>query len=107
MDELAIWWVTPGNEMHLQHRVEEVDALPSYISVEVHSLFGRALRGRLWVSAEIQTRVEEIPWDASKPCARRASESGGIVVYRKDLNTLTGMPGFVTDMNLNLIKELN
>ncbi len=107
MNELAIWWVTPGNEMHLQHRVEEVDALPSYISTQVHSLFGRPMRGRLWVSAEIQPPLKEIPWDDSKPYASRATESGGIVVYRKDLDTLSRMPGFITDLNLNLIQELN
>lgn len=107
MDELAIWWVTPGNEMYLQYRVPEVDALPQYICKEVHDLFGRAMRGRLWVSREITPKINGIDWDDAKPCASLASESGGIVIFKKDIDALRSMPGFVTDLKMNVICQLS
>jgi hypothetical protein len=107
MNELAIWWVTPGNEMYLQRRVPEIEALPRYICVEVRDLFGRSMRGRLWISREITPKINGINWDDTKPLASLASKSGGIVIYRKDIDALRNMPGFITDLEMNEICQLS
>ena len=105
--KLVIWWVPPPNEMALQERKEEVNALPDYIAAEVISLFGRSMRGRLWVSPELRPDFDDLEWNEGSPLSARALECGGVVVREIDIPTLHQMPGFITDRDLNLIRELN
>jgi len=104
---LVIWWISPLNERSLQHRRYEVEALPDYIATEVISLFGRPLRGRLWVASELRPDFDDLEWNEESSLSARASECGGVVVRETDISTLQQMPGFITDRDLNLIQELN
>ena len=76
-ERLVIWWIPTPNETLLQKRADEVEALPDYISREVEDLYGRSLRGRLWVAPEFKSGFHDLEWNADSSLAERASESGG------------------------------
>lgn len=110
-ESLVVWWISPTEARVLESRQERVNALPEHICGEVYDLFGRPLRGRLWVPATLSKTFREaggeiVGWDES-PLASRAEVAGGIVVRQSDLEALQAMPGFVSDLELNLIQELN
>ena len=75
---------------------------PRYIKRQLSSRYGRAGRGRLWVADGIP--VKEITWDDSKPPAKYAGNSGGIVIHGRDYNAVKSLPGMVTDLELNEVK---
>jgi hypothetical protein len=106
-ENLAVWWCPSKDDDKLQDLYEEVGTLPEYIAKEARDIMGRPRRGRLWISNAIKPRIDSIEWDDTKPCARRAVESGGIIIYKKDIDILARMPGFVTDLQMNMIRELN
>lgn len=106
-DGLAVWWCPSKDDYRLQDLYEEVGKLPGYIAKEARNIMGRPRRGRLWVSSSIRPQIQRIDWDDSKSCSSRAAESGGIIIYKRDIDTLVNMPGFVTDLQMNILRELN
>lgn len=74
---------------------------PRYIKRELSSRYGRNGRGRLWVADGIP--VNEIVWDDNKPAAKYAGNAGGIVIHGRDYNAVKGLPGIVTDLELNQV----
>ena len=100
--EIAIWWLNGHSENETIIDEGHIERLPEYIAGEVYSLHGRPTRGRLWCPPEIQ--LNEIQWDDSNPRAAECANRGGIVLWRKDLDTLKGLPGFVTDTQMNEIE---
>jgi hypothetical protein len=108
-DEVAVWWL---GQRELQQLVRDGDCtaslwrrlgVPSYIGEELRDAYGRAGRGRLWVPDGIT--LDGIDWSDSHPNAARAIEAAGIVFWRKDVATLKGRPGFLTDASLETIWE--
>ncbi|HYE75879.1 MAG TPA: hypothetical protein VEF04_21220 [Blastocatellia bacterium] len=102
LDEIAIWWLNGHSDNETIIDEGHIEHLPEYIAGEVYSLHGRPTRGRLWVPSEIQ--LNEIKWDDSKPRAKECANRGGIVIWRTDLRYLKGLPGFVTDTQMNEIE---
>ena len=105
-EDLLVWWIPSKDDGELQASEDAVTALPDYLADEALSLMGRAGRGRLWISSAIQPTISGIDWDKTKPCAELAEKSGGIVFYKKDIDTLGNLPGFVTDLQMNVVREL-
>lgn len=101
LNEIAIWWLNGHSDNEMIIGDGSIERLPEYIASEVHSLHGRPTRGRLWVPPEI--RLNEIEWDDNKPRASECANRGGIVFWRKDIDLLKGLPGFVTDAQMNEI----
>lgn len=101
-DDLLIWW-TSQDECEKLYGQFPSDA-PEYIRNEFQSRYGRNGRGRLW--SDDQFGDVGIPWDITKPAARLASERGGIVVNKADAAWVFGLWGFLTDLRLNFINEI-
>lgn len=120
--EFAIWWLSQADcesigEPHrfeneqeriadeIKHHAKFYDLntsnWPEYIQDQYMSRVGRAGRGRLWVTDSIP--VEEIEWDSSKSAAARAENCGGIVIWRKDLDAIRNLAGFITDLDMNYL----
>lgn len=93
-----IWWTSQRACRELDQL--DLSHLPDYIQVEFRSRNGRNGRGRLWVPDHIA--VEEIEWP-EKPGAWLADECGGIIIDAKDLKAVFSLPGFITDLELNVI----
>jgi hypothetical protein len=101
LPDYYIWWTS-------QRACREIDQLdivhlPEYIQTEFTSRNGRNGRGRLWVADHID--IEEIEW-LEKPGAWLAAECGGIVIDPNDLKFVFKLPGFVTDLELSIINEI-
>jgi len=109
--DLLIWWtdqkeceaLVAMNDLWSDYDAT-IEGVPDYIHSEFCSRYGRNGRGRLW--SHSQFGAVGIPWDESKPAARLASERGGIVIWAKDVHVIFGLPGFVTDLELNLLNEV-
>lgn len=96
---LLIWWTSQAECEQIGDALSE--SVPDYIRSEYRSRLGRNGRGRLWVASRIA--LDEIPWDATKPAARLASDRAGIVVDATDVEHVFGLPGFLTDTSLNFV----
>ncbi len=105
--KVAVWWLRSEDADQLTGRLTGVDLLARlgvipYIAEEVRNCSGRAGRGRLWVASDIPVR--SIDWPRSDHVnAARAEESAGIVIWIMDVNSLWGLPGLVTDANLDTL----
>lgn len=102
MDGNLIWWTS-------QQECEAIGfdspaTFPEYLADEYQSRLGRNGRGRLWIHASISQG--DIEWPADKPAARLAGVRGGIVIRAADAPIVFGLPGFLTDTELNLINAL-
>jgi len=109
--DLLVWWtsqdeceaLTATNPLWSDYDAT-VDGVPDYIHSEFCSRYGRNGRGRLWVASQFGS--VGIPWDETKPAARLAGERGGIVIWAKDAQVVFGLPGFLTDFELNVQNEV-
>lgn len=106
VNELAIWWLSQQDcEIIIDEHPEDdiaPDILPGYLKIEFRSRYGRPGRGRLWVSIDEDFKVNDISWpEPETPLAKHCGLCGGIVMWRKDLDALSILPGIVTDMFLN------
>jgi len=81
----------------------KLDGVPDYIHSEFCSRYGRNGRGRLWAADELGS--VGIPWDTTKPASRLAGSRGGIVIFKRDAVHVFGLPGFLTDLQLNFINR--
>jgi hypothetical protein len=97
MNKYAIWWLSQAACEEIEPIIDEI-GLPDYIRAEFQSRLGRAGRGRLWVADGID--LSEIEWQAEKPAAKLAGKCGGIVIRSEDVGRVLGLPGFVTDTDL-------
>ena len=115
-----VWWLTQAacERIGKPHAAEELrdipvwerdgvvdaDALrwPDYLKREYRSRYGRAGRGRLWVAEGFPDDLA-VRWDDSRPWARKASAAGGIAIRDEDLPLVLSLPGFVTDLDFNLV----
>lgn len=109
--DLLIWWTGEDECESLVEAKPEwcdydavLEQVPSYIHAEFCSRYGRNGRGRLW--CDDQFGDVGIPWDRSKPATRLAGERGGIVIWATDAAHVFGLPGFLTDLRLNFINDL-
>lgn len=100
--DLLIWWT--GQEECEAIGDELASNLPNYIRSEFSSRWGRNGRGRLWVADELGD--VGIPWDETKPASRLAGSRGGIVIWQSDAHHVFGLPGFLTDLRLNVVNAL-
>jgi hypothetical protein len=100
--DLMIWWLS-------QDECEKIGSFPPgsvplYIRNNYRSRLGRPGRGRLW--ADSQFGAVGIPWDESKPVTRLAAERGGVVILASDAAHVFGLPGFLTDLELNFVNAI-
>lgn len=96
---LLIWWLSRDEQAQIIP--EQWLQIPIYIKNELASREGREGRGRLWVPKDID--LEEIPWDDNHPNAQRVTNesAGGIVFHSSDRQALAGLPGLITELNLD------
>lgn len=100
----VIWW-TDQYECETIEKVANYDAAwPDYLRSEFRSRLGRAGRGRLWIHSTIEQG--DIDWPAHKPASRLADLRGGIVIRAADAQVVFGLPGFLTDLELNYVNAL-
>lgn len=108
--QYLVWWTS-------QKEVEEIVSegqttphtatllqWPEYLHDEFNSRVGRPGRGRLWVAGGMP--VQEIEWDENKPAARLSKERGGIVIRAEDAALCFSLPGFLTDLHLNIVNAI-
>lgn len=95
--DLAIWWLSPWE----MTAIGDEPALPPYLHSEYRSLLGRNPRGRLWTPREID--IKEIEW-VDGAIGDWCQKCGGIVFWRKDLETLRNMPGLITDLSMKRLQ---
>lgn len=100
--DLLVWWTSQDECEAIGDELAE--SVPDYIRSEYRSRYGRNGRGRLW--ADDQIGMVGIPWDTTKPASRLAGSRGGIVIWLTDAVHVFGMAGFLTDLELNIINEL-
>jgi hypothetical protein len=82
----------------------ELSPWPDYLKEEYRSRYGRAGRGRLWVPAGIPIMSVLIPDD--HPLTSRIDRSGGILFHERDLIFVKDLPGMITTLRLDLVKEV-
>lgn len=98
-----IWWLSQG-EMQQALGQELPAGFPSRIEDAYHSMWGRSLRGRLWVGLATDVAIPEIPEGCfNSVLGRWLASCGGIVVEERDLDLLQRCPGTVTDFNLRRV----
>ena len=98
-----IWWVSNDQAEVLRAMVKSKQIeLPAYIDRELEIRANHDGRGRLWISGEFS--LTSVPWDKSKETAELIlrESSGGIVIRAEDFKSVLGLPGFVTDCELNM-----
>jgi hypothetical protein len=112
-DRPLIWWTTSAEINLVLADAAVVASMPPYLLFEARSRAGRNGRGRLWVPLEID--FDGVPGGAFigsdldvKPIAAHIEREslGGIVFRRQDWATVAGLPGLVTDENLELVREI-
>lgn len=82
----------------------EATGWPDYLQRQYRSRYGRAGRGRLWVTPEIPVERIAIPDD--HPLTPRIAQSGGIVLHARDLHLVSVLPGLVTTLTLQTLAGL-
>ena len=98
----VIWWLS-------QAACEDINAVLPAINLSPHikelvdSRTGRPARGRLWFPPGPGFDIE---WDETKPFAALAEACGGLVISLEDAGEVIGLPGFVTDTRLNLLRSV-
>lgn len=107
--DLLVWWTSEEECEAIHHQFPMWQwqlpyTVPTYIRSEYQSRLGRNGRGRLWVAEEIGE--VGIPWDETKPASRLAGTRGGIVIWKSDAEHVFALPGFLTDLRLNFINEI-
>lgn len=98
------------SELLIQADAEAFDpvqavSMPEYIMEQFDSRYGRAGRGRLWVSdlpVFDQIRKDGIVWDDAAKRVDYMRQSGGIVFLREDYAHVKVMPGLVTDIHMKV-----
>lgn len=102
MSEYLVWWTDQADA----DAIEDKDIGIGYIRNELASRRGRNGRGRLWVAERLRDGPFAMDWDDSKLAARviERGSHGGIVIHRNDARAIRGLPGMVTDMNLNIVE---
>lgn len=99
--KLAIWWTSQEEEREVigmgAHK-----SLPKYIKEQLASRQGRA--GRLWAVEEMGT--VSVKWNKKKPVTRLCKNRAGIVLYEKDIAAVFYLAGFCTDLDMNIINQL-
>jgi hypothetical protein len=101
--DVLIWWTDQEECETIGYELDPT--FPTYLCREYRSRHGRNGRGRLWAAGEF--RIMSIPWDETKPAAKLADKRGGIVIWKTDAPLVFNLPGFLTDMKLNFINELD
>lgn len=100
LSQYLIWWTDEADSHRLYElHGRDIPDLPAYIVSEFMNRLGRAGRGRLWVPDNIP--VEEIEWHEEKAYSEYADRSGGIVFHRRDHQIVAGLPGHITDLEMN------
>jgi dTDP-4-dehydrorhamnose 3,5-epimerase-like enzyme len=108
---MRIWWLNQADcEMIESTRfVFPIDnpsytTIPEYILHQFESLFGRPLRGRLWVDNIFEAENPSVdPWPDTVLANILAKNYGGIVIRDEDVEALSHLPGIFTDMKLNRV----
>lgn len=92
---MRIWWLNQQDCDAIGPRLER--RFPSYLHKQYESRCGRPGRGRLWAAE--QFGEVSVTWNNSPLCLV-LERCGGIVIREGDVVLLAGMPGIVTDMDL-------
>lgn len=110
MSPCYVWWLNSDcyTQMRRQDKERRLETY-EYLNSEYSSREGRAGRGRLWISNVVRNKYPEVnngivPWPENA-ISRLINDLdfGGIVVLPEDLEYVKTLPGFVTDMQLNMM----
>lgn len=96
---VLVWWTSQAD---CEKIVDLPPHIPDYIISEFDSRYGRPGRGRLWVNQQFDIRG--INWDDAHPVAAKAIDCGGIIIEADDAAFIKDYPGFITDVNLNIVE---
>lgn len=99
-----IWWLSQQDQEQIaEERQDGNIGFPKYIEDELDSMYGRAGRGRLWISNECEDESFEVyPWPDNE-MGKICGNCSGLVFVEEDLLVLEDLPGMVTDRELNII----
>lgn len=103
---LIIWWLSQ-DETEIVHAAIEADTLhlPAYIEEMINNRYGRAGRGRLWLSHPDLDFPGVLEWTDGQVFADAANSRGGLVMSERDAVAIRYLPGFVTDTALQPWKD--
>jgi len=100
-----IWWLSRNACQQVNFLLgqgnEVVANLPPYILCEVWKRFGHPGRGQLSVAPHIPVK-EVTEWKTGDGVDVEALDCGGIVIEQEHVNQIVGLPGFITDLSLNI-----
>lgn len=105
MDSVLIWWLNQPQAEAITE--EQLDTIPAYAQQEYHSRCGRPDRGRLWAHKDLPDVCVD-PWPETE-LARQLSgddyetSAGGIVIWARDFEAISKLPGTITDLKLERI----
>lgn len=98
-----VWWLSQKDcETLAAVFPSQFRSLSPYLKETAENRFGRPGWGRLWIPEEIL--IIEINWDNQKPATQYAKDCGGVVCWKKDLPAICGLPGIITDTDMNLLQ---
>ena len=106
MTKFYVWWTDQEESTAVHQNEALINTFPEYLRTQLGSRVGRAGRGRLWADREvIPDGIGIDPWPEKSPVAKWINHacSGGIVIRLWDFGLVRHLPGFVTDLGLNLI----
>lgn len=110
--KVAIWWLSSYSTetLYTRNAYDEeglIKCLPTAVASEVKSRRGRFGNGWLWPYGAKNALLEdgdvELPENHAVAKIIKDENCGGIVIDWQDVPAVIGLPGFVTDLQLNLI----
>lgn len=109
----AIWWLNPDDITEIlgtPSLKRMIRRMPAYVGRELHSMKGRAGRGRLWLSDDPNLMTELGKWNGvtrwpKGALGQRLEGYGGLVVRDIDADALHAMPGILTTLRVRRLSE--
>ena len=101
--DCLIWWTSKDD----RHALRQI-GIPEYIQNELRSRLGRCGHGRLWIPGDLpDVAVDEGVVLNGNTVAMRieAEDRAGIVFRREDLGVVGSLPGFVTNLRLEIVSK--
>lgn len=102
--EIVIWWTSEEDDKVLEKYTSDYGdkrGWPQYLSKSFNNRIGRSTGGRLWVSPLMSPTLTRLNPDLDYSDYKR---SGGVVMFKRDLYHIHGLPGSATDVVLQPVE---
>lgn len=102
--EVVIWWASEEDDKALEKYPSDYGdkrGWPEYLSKSFNNRIGRSTGGRLWVSPLMSPTLTRLNPDLDYSDYKR---SGGVVMFKRDLYHIHGLPGRATDVVLQPVE---